>query len=90
MEKTQENIVSPFLRNNKIIQVQKVTIAHICIFLTNSIKMSIFIKKKTHVDEKIFLGGQSVIVQGNLCISRTRKTKKCPTVDLGALVLIPG
>lgn len=56
MEKTQENksILPPFLRNNEVVQVQEVSIAHIYISVTNSIKMFIFIKKKTYVDQERF------------------------------------
>lgn len=55
-EKTQENknILPPFLSNNKVVQVQEVTVAHIYIFMTSSIKMSIFTKKKTRVGQERF------------------------------------
>lgn len=54
MEKTQENknILPVFLRNNEVVQLQEVGIAHIYIFMTNSLKMSVFTKKKTHVDQE--------------------------------------
>lgn len=56
MENTQENknILPAFLTNNEVVQFQEVTIAHIYIFMTNSLKMSIFTKKKTHVDQESF------------------------------------
>lgn len=56
MENTQENknILPAFLRNNEVVQLQVVTIAHIYIFMTDSLQMSIFTKKKTHVDQESF------------------------------------
>lgn len=56
MENTQgnKNILPAFLRNNEVVQLQEVTIAHIYIFMTNFLKMSIFTKKKTHVDQESF------------------------------------
>lgn len=53
MEKTQKNknILPPFLRNNKVVQVQEVTfMAHINIFATNFI----FTMRRTHMAQETF------------------------------------
>lgn len=92
MEKTQENknILPVFLRNNEVVQLQEVGIAHIYIFMTNSLKMSVFTKKKTHVDQESLSLGNVWFYEETWALLGYEKQRNAPWWTCWTLALTPG